>query len=138
MSRGFRKSLGLPDMVTNDAERLASSVLETDVADADLRSLLPTRRALYVQGSVKIDGSTPRSVMRPLRDNDEDRLAHIDATLTHLRELEKDTGRIISSLQLERRRTKADMAGNSRQAAPGRGKSRSQGSRTKPATTKKR
>jgi hypothetical protein len=47
--------------------------------------------------------------MRPLRDNDEDRLARIDAMLTHLRELEKDTGRIISSLQQERRRTKADM-----------------------------
>jgi hypothetical protein len=76
--------------------------------------------------------------MRPLRDDHEDRLAHIDATLTHLRELEKDTGRIISLLQFERRRTKAAMTINSRQAARGPGRSRSPATKTKPAATKRR
>ena len=48
--------------------------------------------------------------MRPPRDNNGDRLDRIDAMLSHLRELEKDTGRIISSLQRERRLTEADLA----------------------------
>ena len=118
------KNLGFRDLITNGAERLAFSVLETDVAGASLR---PTPGTFDVRGSVDIDGSTSRSVMGPLRDNDEARLAHIDATLTHLRELEKDTGRIISLLQFERRRTKADLAINSRLADRGRGKSKSAG-----------
>lgn len=56
------------------------------------------------------------SLMAPPRDNDGARLARIDAMLTHLRDLEKDTGRIISSLQRERRRTKVKMASDTAQA----------------------
>lgn len=55
--------------------------------------------------------------MAPPRDRDGARLARIDAMLTHLRDLEKDTSRIISSLQREKRRTKADMASDAAQAA---------------------
>jgi hypothetical protein len=64
------------------------------------------------------------SLMAPPRDNDPARLARIDAMLTHLRDLEKDTGRIISSLQRERRRTKADMASDTPQAARARVKAK--------------
>jgi len=63
--------------------------------------------------------------MGPARDNDEDRLERIDAMLTHLRELEKDTGRIISSLQREKLRTKAGIATDKAKAARGRVKSKS-------------
>ena len=38
------------------------------------------------------------------------RLARIDDILKHLHQLEKDAGKIISSLQQERHRTKVDMA----------------------------
>jgi hypothetical protein len=69
------------------------------------------------------------SLMARPRDNDAARLALIDAMLTHLRDLEKDTGRIISSLQRERRRTKADMASGTAQDARARVK-------TKPARTR--
>lgn len=43
----------------------------------------------------------------PVRDDDEQRLARIDDILKHLHELEKDAGKIISSLQRERHRTRA-------------------------------
>ena len=42
-------------------------------------------------------------------DYDEHRLARIDEILKHLHQLEKDTGKIIGSLQKERLRTRADM-----------------------------
>jgi hypothetical protein len=63
--------------------------------------------------------------MRPPRNSNADRLARIDAMLGHLRELEKDTGKIISSLQQERKRTSADMAMNPLHAVRGRTKSTS-------------
>lgn len=77
-----------------------------------------------------------RSLMGPPRDNPADRLARIDAMLNHLRELEKDTGRIISSLQRERRRTKVDMALGAVQAAqePVRSKGARTATRKLPAT----
>ena len=45
-------------------------------------------------------------------DADEPRLARIDDILKHLHQLEKDAGKIISSLQKERQRTKVSMARN--------------------------
>jgi hypothetical protein len=41
----------------------------------------------------------------------EHRLARIDEILKHLHQLEEDTGKIISSLQKERVRARADMTG---------------------------
>ena len=73
------------------------------------------------------------SVMGPPRDNDGDRLERIDAMLTLLRELEKDTARIISSLQRERRITQADMASGQAKAARGRAKSKSARRTARPA-----
>jgi hypothetical protein len=52
------------------------------------------------------------------------RLARIDDILKHLHQLEKDAGKIISSLQKERRRTKVDMAGVPRGKENGRPKPR--------------
>ena len=43
-------------------------------------------------------------------DADDSRLARIDDLLKHLHQLEKDAGKIITSLQKERHCTKADMA----------------------------
>jgi hypothetical protein len=49
------------------------------------------------------------------RDNaDEQRLERIDEILKHLRQLEKDTGKIIGSVQKERLRGRADIAINPR------------------------
>lgn len=88
----------LADFVTKGSETIAQLVSETNVS-----------RSGGTSGMA--------SLMAPPRDNDRARLARIDAMLTHLRDLEKDTGRIISSLQRERRRTKADMASDTAQAA---------------------
>jgi hypothetical protein len=89
----------LADFVTKGAERIAELVSETNVSRSGGNS-----------------GMASGPLMAPPRDNDRGRLARIDAMLTHLRDLEKDTGRIISSLQRERRRTKADMASDTAQA----------------------
>jgi hypothetical protein len=56
-------------------------------------------------------------------EEDEHRLARIDEILKHLYQLEKDTGKIISSLQKERLRNKADMM----DGRPEKSKGRSQG-----------
>jgi hypothetical protein len=57
-------------------------------------------------------------------DEEEPRLARIDDILKHLHQLEKDAGKIISSLQKERHRTKATMAMVPPQKANGRPKPR--------------
>ena len=57
-------------------------------------------------------------------DVDEPRLARIDDILKHLHQLEKDAGKIISSLQKERHRTKAAMARDLPGKANGRPKPR--------------
>ena len=57
-------------------------------------------------------------------DADEPRLARIDDILKHLHQLEKDAGKIISSLQKERHRTKAGMARDQPAKANGRPKVR--------------
>lgn len=54
------------------------------------------------------------------RDDEEHRLARIDEILKHLHQLEKDAGKIISSLQRERLRTRADMMGRRPEKANGR------------------
>jgi hypothetical protein len=53
-------------------------------------------------------------------EEDEHRLARIDEILKHLHQLEKDTGKIISSLQKERLRTRADMTVGQPEKANGR------------------
>jgi len=59
------------------------------------------------------------------RDDDKGpRLARIDDILKHLHQLERDAGRIISSLQQERQRAKADMARDLPGKADGRPKPR--------------
>jgi hypothetical protein len=40
------------------------------------------------------------------RDNEEERIARLDAILKHLRKLEKDTGKMISSVERELDRSK--------------------------------
>ena len=57
-------------------------------------------------------------------DADEPRLARIDDILKHLHQLEKDAGKIISSLLKERHRTKAAMARDPPAKANGRSKPR--------------
>jgi hypothetical protein len=52
----------------------------------------------------------------------EHRLARIDEILKHLHQLEKDTGKIISSLQKERVRTRADLTGGRPEKPNGRAK----------------
>jgi hypothetical protein len=60
-----------------------------------------------------------------LRDNvDELRLGRIDEILKHLHQLEKDTGKIIGSVQRERRRAKANLAIVPAQKAASRTRSR--------------
>ena len=53
-------------------------------------------------------------------EEDDHRLARIDEILKHLHQLEKDTGKIISSLQKERLRTRADMMDGRPEKANGR------------------
>jgi hypothetical protein len=57
-------------------------------------------------------------------DEDEPRLARIDDILKHLHQLEKDAGKIISSLQKERHHTKAAMTRNPPGKPNGRPKTR--------------
>ena len=57
-------------------------------------------------------------------DADEPRLARIDDILKHLHQLEKDAGKIISSLQKERHRTKVAMVREPPAKANGRPKAR--------------
>lgn len=57
-------------------------------------------------------------------DEDEHRLVRIDEILKHLHQLEKDAGKIISSLQRERLRTRADMMGGGPEKANDRPKRR--------------
>ena len=85
-----------------------------------------------VSGSGGTGGMASGSLMGPPRDKGGDRLERIDAMLTHLRELEKDTARIISSLQRERRLTQADTARRQIKAARGRAKSKSARSTARP------